>query len=167
MAAVMRKLARLIDRLLGLFRPPPRRQVAALCWREGEAGLEFLLVTTRKTGRWTPPRGWPMAGRTLAESAAAEAWEEAGAVGVAAERQIGVYHYDKLKSGGGGGAPIEVALFALKVERREKKFREAGQRKHRWMRPEDAADAVREPGLKRMILGFEPANPVVPDVPRR
>ena len=34
-------------------------QYAALPWRDGSAGREVLLVTSRDTGRWVVPKGWP------------------------------------------------------------------------------------------------------------
>ena len=33
------------------------RQVAALPWRRGEAGLEILMITSRETRRWVIPKG--------------------------------------------------------------------------------------------------------------
>ena len=147
----------LIRRALAAFRPPLRRQIAALCWRRDKSGeVEFLLVTTRRTSRWTPPRGWPMEGRTMAEAAAVEAWEEAGARGVVADMPAGAYRYDKLKSVGGLGSPVEVTVFPMEIESLEVVYPEASQRKRRWMPRDAAADAVREPSLKRVILGFTP-----------
>lgn len=153
---MIRSISSLISRFFRLFSAPPRQQVGALCWRENAGELQFLLVTTRNTGRWTPPRGWPMAGKTAAEAAAQEAWEEAGAIGEVAETALGAYTYDKLLSRGGGGAPVEVHLFAMRVDERRKKFPEAKQRNHKWMNRKDAANAVREQDLKRLIEGFTP-----------
>ena len=153
---MFRSLASLAARILGLFSTPPHQQVAALCWRRKAGELQFLLVTTRKTRRWTPPRGWPMVDKTASEAAAQEAWEEAGVIGVAAETPLGVYRYDKLMSKGGVGAPVEVRLFPLEVRERRKCFPEAGQRNQKWMDRAQAADAVREPDLKRLIERFTP-----------
>ena len=74
---------------------PPRLQVAALCWRRSGKGLRILLITSRDTGRWVIPKGWPMRNRTDAEAAAREAYEEAGLRGIVAERSIGLYTYRK------------------------------------------------------------------------
>ena len=54
------------------------RQVAALCWRTGLAGLEVLLITSRHSKRWILPKGWLQPDLTAAENAAREAFEEAG-----------------------------------------------------------------------------------------
>jgi 8-oxo-dGTP pyrophosphatase MutT (NUDIX family) len=55
-------------------------QVAAVCYRIGNAGIKFLLVRTGG-GRWTFPKGNAEPGLTYAESAALEAHEEAGVHG--------------------------------------------------------------------------------------
>jgi 8-oxo-dGTP pyrophosphatase MutT (NUDIX family) len=57
-----------------------RRQVAAVCYRIRKRGIEFLLVQTRG-GRWIFPKGGVEPGLTPAESAALEAFEEAGVHG--------------------------------------------------------------------------------------
>jgi 8-oxo-dGTP pyrophosphatase MutT (NUDIX family) len=57
-----------------------REQVAAVCYRLNGAGIEFLLVLTR-SGRWTFPKGGLEPGMTHAQTAALEAFEEAGVHG--------------------------------------------------------------------------------------
>jgi 8-oxo-dGTP pyrophosphatase MutT (NUDIX family) len=57
-----------------------REQAAAVCYRVGKRGVEFLLVQTRG-GRWTFPKGGIEPGLTYAQSAALEAFEEAGVHG--------------------------------------------------------------------------------------
>jgi len=57
-----------------------RKQVAAVCYRIGKRGVQFLLVQTR-SGRWIFPKGGVEHGLTYAQSAALEAFEEAGVHG--------------------------------------------------------------------------------------
>ncbi len=57
-----------------------RQQVAAVCYRIRKRGIEFLLVQTRG-GRWIFPKGGVEPGLTPAQSAALEAFEEAGVHG--------------------------------------------------------------------------------------
>jgi 8-oxo-dGTP pyrophosphatase MutT (NUDIX family) len=54
--------------------------VAAVCYRIRKRGIEFLLVQTRG-GRWIFPKGGVEPGLTHAQSAALEAFEEAGVHG--------------------------------------------------------------------------------------
>ena len=81
----------LLGRILG--RRPPALQVGALCLQAGTG--KVLLVTSRGTGRWIIPKGWPMDGRSAGGAALREAWEEAGVRGQVEERPLGRYSYDK------------------------------------------------------------------------
>jgi 8-oxo-dGTP pyrophosphatase MutT (NUDIX family) len=56
-------------------------QVAAVCYRLRRGQIEFLLVRTRGSGRWTFPKGSAEPGLTQAQAAALEAFEEAGVHG--------------------------------------------------------------------------------------
>ena len=60
--------------------PKERQQVAAVCYRIRKRGIEFLLVQTRG-GRWIFPKGGVEPCLTHAQSAALEAFEEAGVHG--------------------------------------------------------------------------------------
>ena len=57
-----------------------RQQVAAVCFRILSTDVEFLLVRTRR-GRWTFPKGGVQSDLSHAQSAAIEAYEEAGVHG--------------------------------------------------------------------------------------
>src|SRR5690606_5963107 len=50
-------------------------QFGALCWRMHQGGAEILLITSRDTGRWIVPKGWPMPDLSGHEAARIEAWE--------------------------------------------------------------------------------------------
>ena len=66
-------------------------QVAAVCYRVRGAGIEFLLVQTRNSGRWTFPKGGTEPGLTHAQAAALEAFEEAGVHGRMEEASFARY----------------------------------------------------------------------------
>src|SRR4051794_15183519 len=71
-----------------------RRVVAAVPVRpQAAGGLEFLLVRTSDGTRWTFPKGGRERGETLAEAAAREAIEEAGAAGRIGDEPIAAYRY--------------------------------------------------------------------------
>jgi 8-oxo-dGTP pyrophosphatase MutT (NUDIX family) len=57
------------------------KQVAAVCYRVCDGEIEFLLVRTSGGDRWTFPKGSVARGLTQAQSAALEAFEEAGVHG--------------------------------------------------------------------------------------
>lgn len=142
-----------LSRLFAALGAPTSRQAGALCWREGKKGLEILLVTTRRTGRWTPPKGNILPELGEPESAALEAWEEAGAKGVVFPEHLGDYETLKFRKGE-GWEKITVGLYPLMVTRMEESFPEKGERKSRWFAQAEAAKMVREPELGAMIAGF-------------
>jgi 8-oxo-dGTP pyrophosphatase MutT (NUDIX family) len=136
----------------------PRLQVAALCWRRSRKGLRILLVTSRDTGRWIVPKGWPMRNRGDAEAAAREAWEEAGLRGEVSDRSIGLYTYDKALNGG-RVVPVAVRVFPLEAREMLRHYPETGQRRVKWFGQEAAAQKVAEPELKALIREFDPDDP--------
>ena len=141
--------------------PAPHLQVGALCWRRSPKGLRILLITSRDTGRWVIPKGWPMRNRTDSGAAAREAWEEAGLRGEISSRSIGIYIY--LKSlGTGVRVPCVVRVFPLQVREMERKYPENGQRRVKWFDLDKAAGKVDEPDLAALIRDFEPQEPAEP-----
>ncbi len=129
-----------------------RVQYAALPFRAGPDGAtKVLLITSRETGRWVIPKGWPMRGRKPREVAAREAFEEAGLEGVIVGKlAVGSYHYAKGLPGG-EHVLCEVRVFLLLVERELAEFPERGQRQARWTTPDEAAALVDEGGLSEII----------------
>lgn len=132
-----------------------RTQVGALCWRVEKGKVEVLLITSRETGRWVIPKGWPMKKKSSAEAAAQEAWEEAGVKGRILESCLGFYAYHKV-IGPGTDVPCVVSVYPLKVKSSSEKFPEAKERKRRWFSLKKAANKVIEPELQDIILQFDP-----------
>lgn len=121
--------------------------------------MRILLITSRDTGRWVIPKGWPMKHRTAAEAAAREAYEEAGLRGEVSERSLGVYTYVKALIGG-RRVPVAVRVFPLEVREMLRVYPETGQRRVKWFGPQAAARRVAEPELKMLIRDFDPDAPV-------
>ncbi|MEI4473131.1 NUDIX hydrolase [Frigidibacter sp. MR17.24] len=144
-------IARIASPLAGLLgRRPPALQVAALCLRGAAGAEQVLLITSRGSGRWVLPKGWPMKGRSLAGAAQREAWEEAGVTGAVGRAPLGTYHY--LKYGRGGlGRRVSVNVYPLWLRRLEPHFPEAGQRDLGWFAPAEAAALVAEPELAALL----------------
>jgi 8-oxo-dGTP pyrophosphatase MutT (NUDIX family) len=128
-----------------------RIQYAALPYRvNGSARAEVMLVTSRETRRWIIPKGWPQKGKTPPQSAAREAFEEAGVIGAISSRPIGSFTYQKrLKTG--GVVDCEVRVFALKVQRQHEVWPERAQRTVRWLPASVAARRVQERQLQAII----------------
>ena len=132
-----------------------RLQYAALCWRMGQAGVEILLITSRDTGRWVIPKGWPMAGLAPEQAAAREAWEEAGVRGQSNPICLGRFGYHKALSPS-AQVPCAVAVYGLQVDSMARKFPERAERRREWFPADQAAALVREPDLARLIASFSP-----------
>lgn len=151
----MTLLTRIASDVQLMFRRPPRQQYAALCYRlkkkQGEA--EMLLLTSRDTGRWVIPKGWPMPGKFSHEVAAREAYEEAGVRGAVEPDSIGSFGYQK---GMKDGLKIacRVQVYALEVDELCKSFPEKGERRVEWVSFTEAAKRVNEPELKDLIMAF-------------
>lgn len=107
--------------------PWARRKVGAIPYRVTEGGVEFLLVTSRRTGRWIFPKGGLIAGLDGPQSAAREAYEEGGVHGAIAPRPVGRY-LDRVR----GGRTVEIRLYPLNVERQLEDWPEKNQRRRRW-----------------------------------
>lgn len=132
-----------------------RSQFATLCYRVKADRTEVLLITSRRTGRWIVPKGWPEDGMTPAECAAKEAWEEAGVIGKAQDRCLGLFSYSKLISPG-VTYPCVAMVYPMRVKSLSKDYPERNQRKRRWFSPKKAAQRVSEPELARILRDFDP-----------
>ena len=94
------------------------------------------------------PKGWPQKDKAPHNSAAREAFEEAGVVGAVGKRSVGSFPYQKrLKNG--GMTVCEVHVFPLRVRRQSKDWPEKEQREVKWLSAKDAAETVKEPMLER------------------
>jgi 8-oxo-dGTP pyrophosphatase MutT (NUDIX family) len=149
-------LARIANDVQLMFRRPPRQQYAALCYRvrKKTGELEMLLLTSRDTGRWVIPKGWPMPGKLSHEVAAREAFEEAGVRGTVEIEPLGAFSYDKVLKDG-IQVPCRVQVYALDVNDLAKNFKEKGERTVEWVSCSEAIKRVREPELRDIILAFE------------
>ncbi|CAN7651697.1 NUDIX hydrolase [Phenylobacterium sp. LjRoot225] len=133
----------------------PRSQAAALPWRCTDGGeVKVLLITSRQTRRWVIPKGWPIKGLKMPETAAREAFEEAGVEGEVSKKKLGIFHYEKRL--GSGQVLLRVAVFALKVEAELEVWPEAEQREKLWTTCTAAAELVQETELAALLRAFSP-----------
>jgi 8-oxo-dGTP pyrophosphatase MutT (NUDIX family) len=126
------------------------RQIAALPVRRGDEGsLLLLLVTTRETGRWVIPKGWPWPDREEWPSAAEEAREEAGVLGKADHKSIGSFRYRKRQPI--GTMLVDVTVYRLEVTEQLEAWPECEERQRSWFSLTEAAALVAEPELQELI----------------
>jgi 8-oxo-dGTP pyrophosphatase MutT (NUDIX family) len=136
-------------------------QIAALCWRKHRDRIEVLLITSRDTGRWVLPKGWPMEGRDGPAAAAREAWEEAGVEGEIAPLLLGLFGYDKVITAK-LTHPCIVSVYALRVARLARHFPERKERRRKWFSAEKAARKVMEPELRNLLVGLADGSVALP-----
>lgn len=133
-----------------------RSQFAALPYRIVGDKVQVCLVTSRGTGRWIIPKGWPMHKETPASAAATEAWEEGGLIGEPIDHCLGVYSTTKPLDD--SHAPVIVMVYPVKVRKTKSDWPERRQRKRKWFSLAKASKKVAEPELRAIIAAFDPRN---------
>ncbi len=143
MGTVVRPSAKFV-RLSHLRRLRGCHQVAAVCYRIRGASIEFLLVRTRGSGRWTFPKGGAEPGLTHAQAAALEAFEEAGVHGRIEEASFATYV--RRKDGGSrkSAASKELTVLAHLCEVTRLEAPQEFDRNPTWFSPEKAKRCLRE-----------------------
>lgn len=126
------------------------QQSAAIPIRDGQ----ICLISSRSGRRWVIPKGMLDPGKTAAEIALQEAWEEAGILGVLSSA-VGTYQY--LKYGG----TCLVTVFPMQVCETRDEWPEMNVRRRIWVSPDEALELVEEEGLREILrLAVAAAVPV-------
>lgn len=139
------------DVIQPLWNFAPKAQVAALCVRGEGEDKEVLLITSRDTGRWIVPKGWPIEGLDGPGSALQEAWEEAGVKEAEiSENPVGYFSYAKGLPKG-ETIPVWTTVYLTQVKKLAESYPEVDERTRKWMAPADAAELVDEPELQDIL----------------
>ncbi|MEM6661674.1 MAG: NUDIX domain-containing protein [Pseudomonadota bacterium] len=127
-------------------------QAGVLAWLPGTDPLRFVIVTSRRTGRWVFPKGSIDPGMTAPEAAAQEALEEAGLIGLADPAPIGSYRTPKIRP------PLiwtlEISLYAMEIEEVLDVWIEAEQRERRFVTVDEAAELLSEHSMTDLARRF-------------
>jgi 8-oxo-dGTP pyrophosphatase MutT (NUDIX family) len=141
----------------GLFRSPAESeldsgsvtmQFGAIPYRHVDGEIVFLMITTKRTGKWIFPKGGKIAGLSPPENAAQEAYEEAGVRGKMGSAPLG--HYASMKPRPGGAIPVSIEMYPLEVSEQLDDWPEKGERKRHWVTLADARRLLSEPALVTM-----------------
>ncbi|WP_137152476.1 NUDIX hydrolase [Devosia sp. FKR38] len=130
---------------------PGLRQAGALPYSVVDGRMTFLLITSRRTGRWIFPKGAIEPGMTAAESAAIEAMEEAGVSGQIEDTPIGSY---RTGSGANGSALVDVDIYPMRVMSQLDIWKEMGQRLRHWAVLPEARRLLADPDLGRLVVAL-------------
>jgi 8-oxo-dGTP pyrophosphatase MutT (NUDIX family) len=143
MSAVVQHSAKFV-RLSHLRRLRGDQQVAAVCYRVRGAAIEFLLVQTRGSGRWTFPKGSAEPGLTHAQAAALEAFEEAGVHGRMEETSFASYVRGKAGASRKSVPSKKQTVIAHLCEVTRLEAPQEFDRNPTWLSPEKAKRCLRE-----------------------
>ena len=123
-------------------------QSGVIPYRIMDGQIEVMLITSSGGKRWVIPKGLIEPDMTPEDSAAKEAWEEAGVLGQVFPDLMGTYEYYK------SGCTWQVDVFLLQVETVMENWPEAYKRKRQWVSIPKAIKRVDEPELKLIIGDF-------------
>ena len=122
-------------------------QSSVIPYRMRDGKPEILVIASSKKNHLVVPKGIQSPGLSPRESAAREAWEEAGIEGEIAESALGSYSCEKW------GATCTVAVYAMKVTRviAEEEWQES-HRGRQWVSPEKAASQLKQEELRPLVM---------------
>jgi len=107
-----------------------------------------VLITARGSDRWIIPKGYIVKVLSPADSAAKEAYEEAGLIGTVSQDLAGEYRYRKF------GKHFSVEVYPLYIETMLEEWDEMHQRRRRIVSPGEALDMIVHDNLKSIVAGF-------------
>jgi 8-oxo-dGTP pyrophosphatase MutT (NUDIX family) len=111
-------------------------------------GDKVVLITGRRSGRWIIPKGYVKKGMSPVESAAKEAWEEAGVIGRVQASEIGIYHFRRSKG------VFAVKVFPLEVETILDTWQEMHVRQRRLVTPSEAVEMIVHEELRTLVTQY-------------
>ena len=129
------------------------RQAGAIPYKVVDGQVVFLIVTSRRTGRWIFPKGAPIEGLSPPEVAAREAYEEGGVEGLVGEAPLGFYSTVKVK--GVRRIGVEVNLYPLEVETQHDTWPETGQRHRHWVLLPEARRLLSDQRLTELATALQ------------
>ena len=121
------------------------RQSGVIPYRIREGSAEVMIITTSSKKHWTIPKGHIEKGYSASESAAKEAFEEAGIEGTIIKPNVGSYTLKKQ------GRLHQVKVFLFHVTLELEKWPEKKMRKRKWVSLKKAGKKVYAKGLKQLL----------------
>jgi 8-oxo-dGTP pyrophosphatase MutT (NUDIX family) len=119
---------------------------------EDDGDPRILLISRKRSKKWGIPKGKVEPTLTFPETAAKEAFEEAGVLGYISPSSVGVFRAQKRLGNPQVLQPIEVWVYLLEVTEIAPDWPERGKRAIRWVTCETAARQLREPVLAHLCL---------------
>lgn len=123
------------------------RQAGALPYAVVDGRMAFLLITSRRSGKWIFPKGAIEPNMSAWDSAALEAMEEAGVTGEISSTAIGSY---RTGTGPDAATLADVDLYPLKVTQQHDMWREQNERMRHWVTLAEAKRLLADRSLARL-----------------
>ncbi len=120
-------------------------QSAAIPYRIVDGELQVMVITSRKRKRWIIPKGIVESYMSPADSAAKEAYEEAGVLGNVFAESIGAYEEKKW------GQMQWVQTFPFQVHTQLEVWPEGHFRKRKWCGWQEAVARLHKPGMQQVV----------------
>jgi phosphohistidine phosphatase len=120
-------------------------QSGIIPFRKKDGKNELLMITSRGGKKWIFPKGIVEPDMTSVESAAKEAYEEAGVKGEIYPKKIGTYTYKKW------GDQCRVQVYLMRVNELLKEWPEAYLRQRKWVFLEEAKELVQLKELRKIL----------------
>jgi phosphohistidine phosphatase len=124
-------------------------QVAVLPFRLHENQMQIMLITSIKKKKWILPKGIVERSISQIQSAANEAYEEAGVKGTVINKPLGSYTVRKWRG------VCDVRVYPMAVVKVLAKWPENYVRKRKWCTIEEALKSVTDKNLSQIIQRFE------------
>jgi len=142
-------------------------QYGAIPYTIVDGQLVLLLITSRGRGQWIFPKGGLIDGMTPWDSAAREAFEEAGVEGEIESKPIGSYFLPVTDE---RPQPVEVKMYPLLVTEQREDWQEQGLRYRHWAVYAEAKRLITNDGLAALALSLaqrETSRPALTLRPKR
>ena len=120
-------------------------QSGVIPYRIKNGKLQILLITSRRKQRWIIPKGIIEDGLMPQESAAKEALEEAGVIGIVENESIGKYKYKKW------GGKVKVKVYLMVVNSLLDSWDEVEYRERKWYSFNEARDLIEIKKIKKLF----------------
>jgi phosphohistidine phosphatase len=120
-------------------------QAAVIALRHNGAALEVCLIRRKNSDKWGIPKGMIDPGHTPEETAANEAWEEAGIAGPLVGPSVGTYSYEKW------GSVLSVAVYVMRVEDEHPAWPEMSFRVREWTSMSDATSLLAAHPVRELL----------------
>ncbi|WP_367647852.1 NUDIX hydrolase [Ruegeria arenilitoris] len=130
------------------------KQVAALPLQLFGGRPKVLLITSRYTGRWIMPKGWPMDGEQDWRTVEIEALAEAGLEDTVSRKPIGEFENAKTFNDG-TSVQVKATVYPLYIDKVKRRWKERHERKRHWLSPKGTAKALKQPELEDLLLDLK------------